>query len=248
MSYKDVARNDIKCELPLRRRILRAPILAGVVLSGFAGLVLADPYKDFFRAIELNDAEKIRLLLLRGVSPNSPDPELGPAIVYAAKSKSFDALAALLENPATDVNVFNGAGESALMFACLFGELGAVKRLIGRGAEVNHPGWTPLHYAASTGQIAVIEYLLSQYAYIDAASENGTTPLMMAARDKQLGVARLLVREGADPSLRNEAGLGASEYLLRVGATEEARWMRDRADEYLARYGTKADPVPAKSR
>ena len=182
----------------------------------------------------------------RGSSTRKP---VAPqARANAAKSKSFDALVALLENPATDVNVFNQARESALMFACLFGQLDTVKRLIGRGAEVNHPGWTPLHYAASTGQVAVIEYLLGQYAYIDAASENGTTPLMMAARDRQLDAVRLLVREGADPSLRNEAGLGAADYLQRAGATEESRWMQARADEYLARYGTKADPVPAKSR
>lgn len=241
-------RKDSKCEAATRRRILRVFVVLGMSFPAFVQHAFADPYRDFFRAIELDDAAQIRLLLLRGVSPNSPDPELGPAIVFAAKSKGFGALGALLENPATDVNVFNNARESALMYACLYGEIAVAKRLIARGAEVNHPGWTPLHYAAGSGQIAVIEYLLGQHAYIDAASENGTTPLMMAAREKQVGAARLLVREGADPSLRNEAGLGAAEYLLRAGAVEEARWMQERADEYLAKYGTKADPVPARPR
>ena len=232
----------------MRRGLVRAAIAAGLGFLSFAGPALADPYVDLFSAIERDDAREVRLLMLKGVGTNSPDPKLGPAIVYAARSKSFEALAALLENPATNVNVFNAAGETALMYASLYGQLDAVKRLIGRGAEVNHPGWTPLHYAASTGQQSVIEYLLEQHAYIDAASKNGTTPLMMAARANRADAARLLVREGADPSLRNEAGLAAADYLTRAGASAEAKWMQERASEYLAKYGTKADPVPVQRR
>jgi len=63
-------------------------------------------------------------------------------------------------------------------------------------------------------------------------------------QDRRLGQ----LREGADPSLRNEAGLGAAEYFVRAGAAEDARWMQERADEYLAKYGTKANPVPAARR
>jgi ankyrin repeat protein len=233
-----------------RRGVLRSALGALVVVAQglFTGAAVADPYRDLFRAIELDDASKIRLLLLRGVSPNSPDPERGPAIVFAARQKSLSAVMALLENPATDVNVLNRDGENALMYAALYGELDLVKRLVARGAEVNKTGWTPLHYAASNGRLSVVEYLLSQNAYIDAASENGTTPLMMAARENQTAVARLLVNEGADPSLRNDAGLGAAEYLTRAGSPADAKWMQERAAEYLARYGTKAKPVPAQRR
>ncbi len=241
-------RNNFNLVSRSRRRLIRAAFAAGLALPTFARLAFADPYVDLFKAIERDDAREVRLLMLRGVGTNSPDPKLGPAIVYAARSKSFEALTALLENPATDVNVFNVAGETALMYASLYGQLDAVKRLIGRGAEVNHPGWTPLHYAASTGQLSVIEYLLEHHAYIDAGSTNGTTPLMMAARANRTDAARLLVREGADPSLRNEAGLAASDYLTRAGSTTDAKWMQERAGEYLAKYGTKADPVPARGR
>jgi len=233
-----------------RRGILRGAV--GALFVGAQGLfpraAVADPYRDLFRAIELDDASEIRLLLLRGVSSNSPDPERGPAIVFAARQKSFRAVEALLETPATDVNVLNRGSENALMYAALYGELDLVKRLVARGAEVNKTGWTPLHYAASNGWLSVVEYLLSQNAYIDAASENGTTPLMMAARENQTAVARLLVKEGADPSLRNDAGLGAAEYLTRAGSAADAKWMQERADEYLARYGTKAKPVPVQRR
>lgn len=222
-------------------------ILAGILVCGaaWASAAHADPYREFFEAIARDDVRGVRLQLLRGVSPNSPDPKLGPAIVYAAQEKAFAAMRVLLESPATDVNAFNKARESALMYAALHGQIDLVRRLVERGAQVNHPGWTPLHYAATTGQTEVIEFLLEKNAYIDAASENGTTPLMLAARGNHTRAARLLVERGADPSLRNDAGLGAPEYLMRAGSPDEAEWMRDRATEYLRKYGTKQAPVPA---
>lgn len=206
----------------------------------------ADPYKDLFEAVQANDAGKVRLLILRGLGTNSPDPKLGPAVVVATQNKAFAALGALLESPLTDVNVFNPAGESALMYAALFGEIKVMRLLLARGAQVNHPGWTALHYAATGGQLDAIALLIEHHAYLDALSPNGTTPLMMAAREGRVSAARRLVEAGADPSLKNDAGLGAPEYLLRSGHPEDAKWMVDRANGFLSRYGTKEAPVPAR--
>ena len=245
MSCSEILINEINFASSLRRRCLSFAIALVATLAAAVPGARADAYADFFEAIGRDDARAVRTALLSGVSPNSPDRERGPALVYAVREKSFAAADALLEYPGTDVNVRNRVGDSALMFAAQHGEVELVRRLIARGAEVNKPGWTPLHYAATTGQIAVIELLLENHAYVDAASENGTTPLMIAARENQVRAARLLVERGADPSLRNEAGLDATGYLTRVGAPEDAAWMRERAADYLRRYGTKDAPVPA---
>ncbi|HPA88853.1 MAG TPA: ankyrin repeat domain-containing protein [Quisquiliibacterium sp.] len=229
------------------RRLLMQVLVALVpVLAGCAAQrAHAGAYEDFFDAIARDDAPAVRLLLLRGVTPNSPDRTRGPALLFAVREKSFAAAMALLETPLTDVNVRNQVGETPLMYAALFGELPLVKRLIERGAQVNQSGWTALHYAASAGQLSVVQYLLDQHAFIDALSPNQTTPLMMAAREKHLSVAQLLIKEGADPSLRNEAGVGAAEYFLRSGDPQSAEWVRQKATEFLHRYGTKDRPVPA---
>ncbi len=223
--------------------------LALLALAGsFAftpGAASADAYQDLFEAVQANDSDKVRLLMLRGLGTNSPDPKLGPAVVVAAQNKAFKALTALLESPLTNLNVFNSVGESALMYAALFGELAVARQLVARGAEVNHPGWTPLHYAATGGHRDLVAFLLERHAYVDALSPNATTPLMMAAREGHAGVARMLVEAGADPSLKNDSGLGAPEYLARAGQPEEAKWMVERASEFLRRYGTKQAPVPA---
>ena len=76
-------------------------------------------------------------------------------------------------------------------------------------AAVNRKGWTPLHYAATKGNIAIMRKLLDENAYIDAESPNGTTPLMMAAYYGSPLSVKLLLEEGADPNLRNHGKASA---------------------------------------
>ena len=42
------------------------------------------------------------------------------------------------------------------------------RALIARGAQVNRLGWTPLHYAASKGQLAMAQLLLQHKAMVNA--------------------------------------------------------------------------------
>lgn len=230
--------------------LLRALLAALALLAATLGAAQAqgDAYRDFFDAIGRDDAARVETLILRGISTNSEDPKLGPAIVHAAQQKAHAAMKALLLSPATKVDARNAAGETALMYAALQGELETVKLLLAHGAEVNQQGWTALHYAASGGQLSVVQLLLEHHAYIDAASPNGTTPLMMAARQQRPTVARYLVEQGADPTLVNESGWTAADYLERVGDAEHASWMRERAQEFARRYGSKGAPAPAGQR
>lgn len=231
--------------LGLRALAIGALFAAGV---GASGPVRADAYKDFFEAITRDDADTVRLLVLRGIGTNSADRKLGPALVYAASLKSWSCVRALMESPLTNPNVRNQAGETALMFAAMHGELPVARFLYSKGALINQPGWTPLHYAAMGGKLEVAQWLLQEHAFIDALSPNETTPLMMAAREKHPSMARFLLDEGADPSLRNEAGLSAADYFARNSDAEHAQWMEGKAREFLRRYGTREAPVPAGQR
>jgi ankyrin repeat protein len=229
---------------------LRRLALALALLT--ASLAHAGPEQDqaeFFAALATDDIHTVRKLLVRGVSPNLRHPQQGPVIVMAAQAKAFGAIRALLDSRITEVTAVNPQGETALMYLAMFGETELARALIRRGAQVNQPGWTPLHYAAATGQLGMIRFLVEdQHAYIDAPSANGTTPLMMAAREGQTRAARLLVELGADPSLRNQAGLGAPEYFLRRDQADEARFLAEKASAFLRRYGTQDAPVPAAPR
>ena len=106
------------------------------------------------------------------------------------------------------------------MLAAMKGRLALAQALIARGAEVNRPGWAPLHYAAThPGPVApdLTRLLLEHHAYIDAESPNGTTPLMMAAQYGSGAAVRQLLDAGADASLKNQLGLTAQDFALSSG-------------------------------
>jgi len=186
-----------------------------VVLFGFSNAI-SGSYDDFFEAIARSDARAVKQLLVRGIDPNTPNPAGVPALLVALKLPTSDVALALLARPDIRVEVRNSQDESPLMLAALHGDLEMCRALIERDADVNKPGWAPLHYAATNSHIAVMQLLLEQHAYIDAASPNGSTPLMMAAMYGNASAVKLLLESGADPSLKNELGLTAIDFAQRV--------------------------------
>ena len=69
-----------------------------------------------------------------------------------------------------------------------------------------------MHYASAKGDTSMIKLLIEESAYIDCESPNGTTPLMMAARYGTIDAVKLLIEEGADPTIKNNLKLGAIEF------------------------------------
>lgn len=189
------------------------------VLSGFIS-VNSGSYEDFFVAIKQDDAASIQQLLRRGFDANTIDPKGQHGLYLALQEPSLKAARALLDWPKTNVNALNAQDESPLMMAAIKGELDMAAALIKRDADVNKTGWTPLHYAATKGHLAIMSLLLDNHAYIDAESPNGTTPLMMAAQYGTALAVKLLLDAGADPLLKNQQGLTAIDFAQRVSRTE----------------------------
>jgi len=176
----------------------------------------AGSFDDFFIAIKRDDPAAIAALLRRGFDPNTPNADGQYGLFLALREPSLRVAQALVDWPQTRVEVRNQADESPLMMAALKGHTELARRLIARGADVNKPGWTPLHYAATSGQAAIIAMLLDAHAYIDAESPNGTTPLMMAAQYGTAAAVRQLLEAGADASLKNQLGLTAQDFAFRA--------------------------------
>ncbi|WP_176886158.1 MULTISPECIES: ankyrin repeat domain-containing protein [unclassified Acidovorax] len=203
----------------------RRNALATLALGLAAPGIWAGAYEDFFVAILRDDDAAIAALLRRGFDPNTRDPKGQVGLTIALQNGSSKAFAALLASSQVNVEARNAQDESPLMMAALKGNLEAVKALLARDADVNKTGWAPLHYAASAGSrqhVAIIALLLENHAYIDASSPNGTTPLMMAAQYGSNEAVQLLLDEGADPTLKNQLGLTAADFALRVSRTESA--------------------------
>jgi len=196
-----------------------------LLFLGFS-LAHAGSYDDFFKAIELDDEVAVGKLLQRGFDANTVNPAGVPGLLLAIKSPSPKVVRALLNWPKTRVEQRNPTDESALMLAALTGDLELCQLLISKDADVNKTGWTPLHYAATNGQLAVIRLLLDEHAYIDAESPNRTTPLMMAAMYGTAAAVKVLLEAGADPLLKNMQGLNALDFAERVSRAESAEIIR----------------------
>lgn len=192
-----------------------------IVFYGYS-ICHAGSYDDFFTAIKRDEAGTVATLLTRGFDANTLSPAGEPGLVIAVREPSLKVAAVLLNWPKTNVEARTRQDESALMLASLRGLTEICRQLIAKGADVNKPGWAPLHYAATHGHLAVIGLLLDNHAYIDAASPNRTTPLMMAAHYGTPQAVKLLLEAGADPLLKNDLGLTAIDFAHRANRPESA--------------------------
>ena len=185
-----------------------------IVLIGFifSQSAFAGAYDDFFSAIRQDDAKAIQALLQRGFDPNTRDPKNLHGLFLALREPSPKVAQILISTPKIDLNPITPDGETPLMMAVFRGQNELAIAMIDKGADVNKPGWTPLHYAATAGNVQLIKVLLENHAYIDTESPNKTTPLMMAAQYGTTGAVKLLLEEGADVNLKNDLGLTAIDF------------------------------------
>lgn len=202
----------------MRRRQALQRTAALLAACATVSAVWADSKTDFFTAVTRDHYRDVMTQLLRGFNPNTPDERGRTGLTLAMRQESWRVVDTLLSAPGIDLNLANKQGETPLMLAAIKGNLEMVKKLAERGADINREGWAPLHYAASAGleqSVPITAYLLEHSAYIDAASPNGTTPLMMAAQYSSEDVVKLLIQEGADVTLRNQQGQTAVDFARR---------------------------------
>ena len=183
-----------------------------VLLLAIVGSAYAGSYEDFFNAVVQDDSIQVENLLVRGFDANTINPAGQTGLHLALWEPSPKSASILIGWQKTDANKLNAQGESPLMLAAIKGQADLAAKLIAKKADVNKTGWTPLHYAASAGQVEIINLLLENSAYIDAESPNNTTPLMMAARYGSIDSVKLLLEQGADPNLKNQQGLTALNF------------------------------------
>ncbi|MBK6637684.1 MAG: ankyrin repeat domain-containing protein [Rhodocyclaceae bacterium] len=204
--------------------------LIGLSALGFAfysGVSRAASLPDaveFGRVIELGDVAKARAWLDAGLSPDFEGKPIGTGLMIAAWTGNLPMMALFVERGA-DINKSNALGEQALLHAAWKGQRAAVEWLLTKGATPKRDGplWAALHYAAFAGHGDIVKLLLARGGDVNALSPNGSTPLMMAAREGHETVAVTLLQSGADPSVTNEWGDNAEAWALRQNNTSIAR-------------------------
>ncbi|OMQ07969.1 ankyrin repeat domain-containing protein [[Flexibacter] sp. ATCC 35103] len=85
---------------------------------------------------------------------------------------------------------------------------------------------TPLTVAVSKGDLEFVKKLIEYGADVNEISED-LTPLMIAARYNKVDILRILLSNGANPSVRNEKGFTALKYAQLSNATEAIAILKD---------------------
>ncbi|KAJ9101521.1 hypothetical protein QFC20_005214 [Naganishia adeliensis] len=90
------------------------------------------------------------------------------------------------------------------------GQTGLVKSLITQDPNIvnskDADGRTPLHWAAMTDNLSILQNILSHHPQVDAQDDSGWTPLMIAASAGQVQAVHELVGAGADVNATNQKG------------------------------------------
>jgi ankyrin repeat protein len=216
----------------MTRPIARIFLFIAFLWCGAAQAASPGQVKDFFRAVQLDDPKTVQAML-GTVDPNELNPLGGePALVLAVREGSMRVFDVLLAWKGTNLEAPAINGNTALMMAAFKHNKPAAIALLNKGAAVNRPGWSALHYAAASGDDEIAGILLKRGASVDATSPAGTglfTPLMMAAREGHDSTATLLLDHGANPAAKNSEGLSAEQIATRAGKADVANAIHGRS-------------------
>ena len=178
----------------------------------------------FGNAIERGDLGAARRWLDEGLDANLEADRIGTGLMIAAWQGNIPMMELFFARGADPQRV-NRQGEQALQLAAWRGQIEAVRWLLDHGAAINRQGaaWSALHYAVFAGHRDVADLLIQRGADVNGRAPNGSTVLMMAAREGKEELARALIAAGADPRPANDAGDTALTWAMRYGNLRVAR-------------------------
>lgn len=183
-----------------------------------------DP-EQLVSAVREGNSARVKLILQRGVSPDSRDRAGATALMLAA-GQGDEYLAEVLLKAGADPRLSDDKGATSILYALKAKRPGVLRLLIALDAEA---GAGPLLAAAKEGRSEQIRLLLANGADVDARNAEGNTALMAAASAAQVEVVRLLLESGANVNAKNENGITALSlaYTSPAESTVPLRFRRD---------------------
>ena len=172
---------------------------------------LADPTHctPMYYAIILNKVEEVEMLLNAGVPANRPCYRASFPLSFAGQSGNLEIVKLLVKFGA-DVNA---GAEKPLFAAATKGHVEIVRFLLESGADPDAPkpnrSWTALHTALVTSNPEIATILIDAGADVNAVSETGATPLMVAVKWGYTEIVERLLAEGARTDPVNPQGFSA---------------------------------------
>lgn len=101
-------------------------------------------------------------------------------------------------------------GRTLLMYAVIYERFCVAEYLVQNGADVNardKRGFSPLHFAAKTGNVDVLTLLLNAGAEVGAQNILGNIPMMECNYATDIHVFQLFLEHGSNPQQKNNYGV-----------------------------------------
>ena len=197
--------------------------------------LLKDP-KPLFAAAQRNRADVAAFLLDLGMSPDAENAKQERALHTAAYNNAL-AVAQLLIDRGAAIDPVEANWNNTPLAAAIYAQHQGMIELLGR---YSRDIWELVY----SGRIDRVRELFVEEPALAKAAGGGDTLLMwLPPQDEELATefARLLLRHGADPALRNKDGATAADRAEQQGMVELAAMLRDAATPddtrpTLARY------------
>ncbi|RJP54385.1 MAG: ankyrin repeat domain-containing protein [Anaerolineaceae bacterium] len=158
--------------------------------------------KDFFDAIRAGDRDEVeRILLLDTSLIHAKEKGLSPVLIAAYRLEP--QLADFLADKTVTLNIFEAAA---------IGRTTHLVRLLARNPELVNAfaddGFQPLGLACFFGYLEAAEYLVRAGASINTPSNNElhAAPLQSAVAGGHAPIVRMLLKNGAQPNVRERGG------------------------------------------
>lgn len=199
-------------------RLIALLACLGTCLLPFSARAALPDATRFSVVLELGNVDQARVWLDEGLDPNFEGALIGTGLMIGAWEGNI-ALMEVFLNRGADIHRVNRFGETALMLAAWKNRREAMQWLLDHGAQPNRGEreWTALHYATFAGHAELVDRLLTAGADINARSTNGSTVVMMAAREGHAAIAQRLLDAGANPTLKNDFDDDAVAWAMRQG-------------------------------
>ena len=194
-----------------------------LMLNFFASFFTND--KTFLDVVKGGNAGFVRRLLAAGANPNAADKDGDTALMVAVKANHAEVVKTLLDggadphygNDGLPHPHLNGKSSPALLEAVREQRVKISEMLLDAGADENSSyddssmNWTVLKEATGADNADLVDILLAhgasanidEYSYGDFIS-----PLCLAAKGWDIGIAKMLLSAGADPNKGEYSEMG----------------------------------------
>uniref|UniRef100_A0A0G4FF66 Uncharacterized protein n=1 Tax=Chromera velia CCMP2878 TaxID=1169474 RepID=A0A0G4FF66_9ALVE len=158
--------------------------------------------------------EVVRLLVDAKANVDMQDRIYRKTALLWASNKGHTDIVRLLVDAKANVDIQDQSGMTALLWASVNGHTDIVRLLVDAKANVDmqdKEGNSVLMLAIEKENVAMVEHLLARpggatQTFVNIPDSQGRTPLFRAAAGGHILLVELLLRRGADPSLRDASG------------------------------------------